>query len=129
MDFSIPFFLGYDVWVGNVRGNSYGVKKGICRLNWIDVVLALLKGTLEALKDLKPCKHGGDQTFWDFTFEDFGKVDVPAQIDYILEKTKADKVSYIGFGEGAASYAVSQRVNKTSYLQSSSKILFKGDVE
>ncbi|OQR67559.1 gastric triacylglycerol lipase-like [Tropilaelaps mercedesae] len=60
---------GYDVWLGNVRGNTYGRQH----------------------VNISP----DDRAFWEFTFDDFIAIDVPTMIDYILEKTgiAADCVS------------------------------------
>jgi pimeloyl-ACP methyl ester carboxylesterase len=38
--------------------------------------------------------------FWNFDFEDMGTKDVPAFIDYILEETGQEKLTYIGHSEG-----------------------------
>lgn len=51
--------LGYDVWLGNIRGNTY-------------------------------CKHHktirkGDKRFWDFSWHEMAKYDIPAAIDYVIE--------------------------------------------
>lgn len=51
----------YDVWLGNVRGNTYG-KRHV---------------------KLTP----SDSKFWEFTFDEMLSRDVPAMIDYVLEKT------------------------------------------
>lgn len=42
-----------------------------------------------------------EKEFWDFEFEQMGTYDQPAQINYILENTKAEKLAaYIGHSEG-----------------------------
>ena len=48
---------GFDVWVGNARGNKYN----------------------EVPED--------DFFFWDFTVTTLGEYDTPAMIDYVLETT------------------------------------------
>ncbi|KAG7090991.1 hypothetical protein E1B28_010058 [Marasmius oreades] len=78
-DRTLPFVLveqGYDVWLGNNRGNKYS-KKSI---------------------------HHGPNTppFWDFSIDDFAWHDIPDSIEYILDITKAPKVSYVGFSQGTA---------------------------
>lgn len=55
--------LGYDVWLSNVRGNTYGRKH----------------------QTLNPDK---DSDFWQWSFHEIGMFDFPATIDYILQKTK-----------------------------------------
>lgn len=67
---------GFDVWLGNNRGCRYSVSHT----------------TLDAEKN-KP-------QFWDFDFEDMGLKDVPAEIDFILESTGQEKLSYVGHSEG-----------------------------
>ncbi|KAF7298016.1 Triacylglycerol lipase [Mycena chlorophos] len=76
---SLPFVLveqGFDVWLGNNRGNKYS-KKSI--------------------------HHGPNSSkFWDYSIDDFAWHDIPDSINYILECTKAKTVSYIGFSQGTA---------------------------
>ena len=75
----LPFVLveaGYDVWLGNNRGNKYSKKN----MHF----------------------HSASVKFWDFSMDDFAWGDVPETIGYILETTKASKVSYIGFSQGTA---------------------------
>ena len=57
---------GFDVWLGNSRGNMYSNKH--------------IK--LDAVKDKKQ--------FYDFTFQEIGMFDLPAMIEKILDKTKAE---------------------------------------
>ena len=38
--------------------------------------------------------------FWDFDFEDMGLKDVPAEIDFILNATGKEKLTYVGHSEG-----------------------------
>ncbi|XP_030383308.1 lipase 3-like isoform X2 [Scaptodrosophila lebanonensis] len=65
---------GYDVWMANVRGNTYSRhhKK-------------------------YSTSHG---KFWDFTFHEMGKYDIPATIDYVLSTTNVTKLHYIGHSQG-----------------------------
>jgi pimeloyl-ACP methyl ester carboxylesterase len=74
---SLGFLLadaGYDVWLGNVRGNTYA--------------RACLKH--------KPT----EPAFWDFTFDDFIEDDLPSVISFILNTTKQSKLFYIGHSQG-----------------------------
>ncbi len=76
---SLAFTLaraGYDVWLGNSRGNKYSQKH----------------------RNLKPL----DIPFWDFCFEDFAMYDLPNSVDYILRVTDQSSLSYIGFSQGTA---------------------------
>lgn len=75
----LPFVLverGYDVWLGNNRGNKYS-KKSI--------------------------HHAPTQTqFWNFSMDQFAFHDIPDSIEYILETTQQPSLSYIGFSQGTA---------------------------
>ncbi|XP_039294921.1 lipase 1 isoform X2 [Nilaparvata lugens] len=66
--------LGHDVWLTNVRGNIYG------------------RNTTD------------EKVSWDFSFHEMGKYDLPAQIDYILDKTRAEKLYYIGYSMGTTAF-------------------------
>lgn len=65
----------YDVWMGNARGNRYSRKHERYTVS--------------------------SAMFWDFTFHEIGYYDIPALVDYILEQTKARRVHFIGFSQGA----------------------------
>ena len=65
---------GYDVWLGNVRGNAYST----------DHVR------------LSP----NEREFWKFSFDEMGKYDIPAMVDYVLNQTKSTKLNYIGHSQG-----------------------------
>jgi lysosomal acid lipase/cholesteryl ester hydrolase len=75
----LPFVLaekGYDVWLGNNRGNKYS-KKSI--------------------------QHPSNSAkFWDFCIDDFAFHDIPDTINYILDTTNQPSLSYIGFSQGTA---------------------------
>lgn len=66
--------LGYDVWMGNFRGNTYSRKH-------------------ESLNPDLP-------EFWCFTFHELAVHDLPAMIDYVLDKTGAKTISYVGHSQG-----------------------------
>lgn len=65
--------LGYDVWMGNVRGNRYSKQH-----RWL-------------VTDSKK--------FWKFSFHEMGKYDLPVLIDFILNKTGFKKIQYIGHSQ------------------------------
>ena len=74
---SLAFILadaGYDVWLGNMRGNKYGLKHE--RLN------------------------PDDEAFWDFSFDEMSNFDLTAMIDYALKVTNEAKLFYIGHSQG-----------------------------
>ncbi|KAK3916016.1 Lipase 1 [Frankliniella fusca] len=66
---------GYDVWLGNARGN--GVAVGHVRL--------------------KPSQR----QFWDFGLHEHAELDIPAMIDYILHVTGQPSLSYAGISMGS----------------------------
>ncbi|EAU33115.1 hypothetical protein ATEG_06571 [Aspergillus terreus NIH2624] len=75
----LPFQLverGYDVWLGNNRGNKYS-KKSVRR-------------------------SPSTNEFWDFSIDQFAFHDIPDSITYILEVTGQPSLSYVGFSQGTA---------------------------
>lgn len=73
---------GYDVWLGNSRGNSYSRNHT----------------TLDFRKDAK--------RFFDFSWHEMGIYDLPASIDYILSAKKVKSLHYIGYSQGGTSFLV-----------------------
>ena len=65
---------GFDVWIGNNRGTTYGMGH----------------------QSLDP----KERPFWDFYQEDMARKDLPAFIDFILETTGLETISYIGHSQG-----------------------------
>ena len=90
---NLPFVLhdlGYDVWMGNNRGNKYST----AHLN-------------------KPPKSS---KFWDFSIDEFAFFDIPNSIEFILDITRMDKVICIGFSQGSAqmfaAFSLSEKLNQ-----------------
>ncbi len=72
----LPFILadaGYDVWLGNNRGNGYSMSNKYYNQN--------------------------DDEFWDFSWDDMALYDLPSQIGYVLKLTGRSQLSYIGHSE------------------------------
>lgn len=85
---NLPFVLydlGYDVWLGNNRGNKYSHKHLVHRLN--------------------------SEKFWDFSIDEFALFDIPNSINYILAETQKPSLVYIGFSQGTAQAFASVSVN------------------
>lgn len=71
---------GYDVWMGNARGNTYSRKHA----------------------DKSPLF----QPFWNFEWHDIGIYDLPAMMDYVLYHTGEDQLQYVGHSQGTTSFFV-----------------------
>ncbi|XP_026673789.1 lipase 3-like isoform X2 [Ceratina calcarata] len=84
---------GYDVWLGNNRGNVYS-------RNHISML-------------------PNERNFWNFSFHELGVYDLPATIDYILDRTNCDKLYYIGHSQGTTQFWVtmSQRPSYNAKIQ------------
>lgn len=75
----LPFVLaeqGYDVWLGNNRGNKYSKKS--------------------------TQSSPSSTRFWNFSIDEFAFHDIPDTINYILTATSQPSLSYIGFSQGTA---------------------------
>ncbi|KAL5276526.1 LIPA.2 family protein [Megaselia abdita] len=71
---------GYDVWMGNARGNTYSRE---------NVKLTPL---------LPP--------FWDFSWNEIAMYDMPAMFDYVKYETGVENFHYVGHSQGTTVYFV-----------------------
>lgn len=67
-------FTGYDVWLGNVRGNRFSRKH----------------------TSLDPDR---DDTFWDWGWDEHAAFDIPSMVDKALSVSGADTLQYIGYSQ------------------------------
>lgn len=68
---------GYDVWLGNFRGNSYS----------------------RSHASLNPDEYIGN--FWSFTNDELGLIDLPTMIDFVIYLTGARSINYVGHSLGS----------------------------
>ena len=75
---SFAFLLsdaGYDVWMGNVRGNTYCKNHTSIPVN--------------------------SDKFWDFTFDEMAAIDLPTMINYTTDTTGQEQIFYFGHSQGS----------------------------
>jgi len=87
---SLGFILadaGYDVWFGNSRGNYYSLGH-----SYFDV---------------------DTEEYWNFTWDDMAKYDLPAQIDFALSENGAMNLTYIGHSQGTIQGFAGFSINTT----------------
>lgn len=87
--------LGFDVWLGNSRGNRYSNK----HISMNDT----------------------NNMFWKFSFHEIGTIDLPETIDYILNATGEPNLTYAGFSQGTTQVFV-MASEKPDYLKKISHI-------
>ncbi|CAL8072313.1 unnamed protein product [Orchesella dallaii] len=96
---SLAMFLvdnGYDVWLGNSRGNKYSNSH-----------LTIRGNTME---------------YYNFTFHEVGQYDIPATIDLVLKVTEQPQLNYIGCSIGATVFFVAM----SAHPEYASRVRFMG---
>lgn len=77
---ALPYLLadeGYDVWLTNNRGSTFSIEHE----------------SLDSWDFNSP--------YWDFSFDEMAKYDLPAHIQYVVDITKSEKLDFIGHSQGA----------------------------
>jgi len=69
---------GYDVWLGNYRGNTYS--RGHCHLT------------------------DEDFDYWKFSWDQMAEFDLPASIDYVIDVTGQEKIHFVGHSMGTTTF-------------------------
>lgn len=76
---------GYDVWLGNARGNLYSRNNSRISVN--------------------------HPRFWHFDWHEIALYDLPAMMDFITNKTGQERMHYVGFSQGTTTYFVLMSTN------------------
>lgn len=80
---------GYDVWLGNNRGNSHSLQH--------------------------TTKKPTDPDFYFYSFQELGDYDLPTQIDKVLELTGKSSLSYIGHSQGTSQMFYALAKNEAAF--------------
>jgi pimeloyl-ACP methyl ester carboxylesterase len=69
---------GYDLWLGNNRGTSESQRH-------VNLTTA-------------------DKKYWKFSFDEMGQYDLPANLEFVLQKTGVSKLTYMGHSQGTTQF-------------------------
>ena len=78
----MTFLTGYDVWLGNTRGNVYSRNHTTFEI----------------------CSNCPE--FWNFGFDDSGVFDYSAEVDHILNVTGHGRLHFVGHSMGCTQFLV-----------------------
>lgn len=70
----VSLHAGFDVWMANQRGNTYSRRN----------VNGIYPYQLE---------------FWHFSIDTLAQLDLPTQVDYVLQTTGLSKIGYVGHSQ------------------------------
>ncbi len=93
---------GYDVWLGNSRGNKY----------------SMAHETLDTK----------DEAYWQFDWQDMGDYDLPAAIEYVIATNEYPKVAYVGHSQGTTQMFYGLAKNEDYFADKVSVFLAFGPV-
>ena len=95
-NYSLAYVLadeGFDVWTPNVRGTIFSY-----------------------MHTNKTINSNCQSEYWNFSFEEIANIDIPTIIDFIKEKTKVQKVNFIGHSQGSTIFFI-KYMNDPEYIQ------------
>lgn len=84
---------GYDVWLGNARGT-------------------------EPSRAFDSENQANLKNYWNFSWDEIGRYDLPAMIECILNETERDNLIYIGHSQGTTSFLVMASTNPEHNINS-----------
>ncbi|EAR88106.2 Ab-hydrolase associated lipase region protein (macronuclear) [Tetrahymena thermophila SB210] len=94
---------GYDVWMGNSRGNMFG-------------------------RNHTTLNPDTDKAFWNFSFDEMSKYDLPAGFAYIANVTGFDKIHYVGHSQGSTTMFIALSTRNQGVLKYLDKVAAFGPV-
>ncbi len=93
---------GYDVWLGNARGNAY---------SRAHVNLSL-----------------DSDEYWQFSFDEMGAYDLPAAFEFVKAAAKVQKILYVGHSMGTTMFWVAANEHPKYIKETVEKMVAMGPV-